>query len=72
MQTCKSGKKVFTKKEAATTLNYNAVSKIDRQRRKECRYYQCPLCNMWHLTSLDKGGTIRGFVPSEEFKKFLQ
>lgn len=41
----------FSKREAQTALN---AARYDRKRRKwrrEVRYYHCPECNAYHLTS---------------------
>lgn len=35
--------------DAITTRNAKG-----RNQRKECRYYVCPVCHYWHLTSLPK------------------
>ena len=43
----------FGKKEVKTLLNYIRFSQSKRWR-KEVRYYHCPDCNHWHLTSSDK------------------
>ena len=45
----------FDKKGAISALNYN--KKKNRQYRKEIRYYKCPECNMYHLTSKEVGET---------------
>lgn len=42
-------KKQFTKKEAQGALNNRR--KLSDRFAKEKRYYHCPDCNMWHLTS---------------------
>lgn len=44
-------KKSFTKVEALTILNKNKKHRKGEKYRKECRAYQCSVCNMWHLTS---------------------
>ena len=46
-------KKQFSKREAQGALNRNRhiKSKKGQKRRKEVRFYHCPECNMWHLTS---------------------
>lgn len=41
-------KRAYTKQEAITQLN--RVRKLRRKRRAE-RYYECPTCNKYHLTS---------------------
>ncbi len=41
-------KQQFTKKEAKTVLNH-----CKKEHRNECRIYECPECNFWHLTSLE-------------------
>lgn len=51
---CKKQK--MTKVDAVTLLNFINKRKVNRNRkagkyRKEIRYYQCPYCNYWHLTS---------------------
>ena len=48
-------KKQFRKKEAEALLKHKGKGGI--QRRNEIRAYQCPSCNMWHLTSLEEGDT---------------
>ena len=48
-------KKRFSKREAIGALNYNKKRNVnrrfDRRFRREVRYYHCPECNYWHLTS---------------------
>ena len=39
-------KEKFDKKTAKTILN-----KCKKEHRPECRIYECPECNAWHLTS---------------------
>lgn len=42
----------YDKKGAQTALNSITRQKHKRWRKKkEVRYYHCPLCNGWHLTS---------------------
>lgn len=50
---CPSGKQIlYTEKEAQTELVGALVRKNrGNNRRKECRWYQCPLCGFYHLTS---------------------
>ncbi|MBP2331272.1 hypothetical protein JOF56_011657 [Kibdelosporangium banguiense] len=49
---CPSGKRVF-RTEAAADAALSAIWSTPRPggRRLECRYYQCHLCERWHLTS---------------------
>ena len=52
----KCNKKKLSKKEAASFINYLQNNKGDiLEKRKETRYYHCPLCNAWHTTQLDRG-----------------
>lgn len=45
-------KKKLTKIEAQTIINFTRQkARRYMKNRKECRYYQCPRCNWWHLTS---------------------
>jgi len=45
----------MTKKEAASFLNYLQSHKGKIQdKRKEKRYYHCPICNAWHTTQLEE------------------
>ena len=57
---CPSGKMILrTEKEAQTELVGALVRKNrGNNRRKECRWYHCPLCGFYHLTSkpLQEGG----------------
>ena len=39
-------KECYDKKTAKTILN-----KCKKEHRPECRIYECPECNAWHLTS---------------------
>ena len=39
-------KEKFDKKTVKTILN-----KCKKEHRPECRIYECPECNAWHLTS---------------------
>jgi len=48
-----SGKKVYTKKEAQTVLNFLQ----GRGNGKNLRIYQCPYCDFWHLTHKQKYGS---------------
>lgn len=48
-------KKQLRKKEAEAILKHKP--KAHHNRKKEVRYYHCPLCNMWHLTSKESGIT---------------
>jgi hypothetical protein len=50
MESCQKVK--FGKKEVKTVLNYIRFNQNKRWR-KEVRYYHCPDCNHWHLTSRD-------------------
>ena len=42
----------FNKREAKSALNL--LKDSNKPWRRECRYYHCPICNNWHLTSKDK------------------
>jgi len=42
----------FNKKEAKSALNL--LKDSNKPWRRESRYYHCPICNNWHLTSKDK------------------
>ena len=42
-------KRKFNKREAKSALNM--LKDSNKPWRKESRYYHCPLCNYWHLTS---------------------
>ena len=68
MATCE--KKQFTKKEAEEALKRN--KKSSKQYRKECRSYQCPECNMWHLTSRKNEPPSPKIKPLPQFKKYLK
>ena len=46
-------KKQFNKREAKAALN--VLKDSNKPWRKESRYYHCPLCNSWHLTSKEIG-----------------
>lgn len=50
---CPSGKQILrTEREAQTELVGAMVRKNrGNNRRKECRWYHCPLCGFYHLTS---------------------
>jgi hypothetical protein len=50
---CPSGKQVLhSEKEAQAELVGAMVKKNSgNNRRRECRFYHCPLCGYWHLTS---------------------
>ena len=53
--TCKAtGKrKFYTEQAAKTALIQSSKNKDRRHLRRECRYYKCPDCGGWHLTSKD-------------------
>ena len=65
-------KKQYDKKGAQTALN-NILRYLKRfSRRKEIRYYHCPLCNTWHLTSTDDDYEKLNIEIKEElFKPYL-
>ena len=42
----------FNKKEAKSALNL--LKDSNKPWRRESRYYHCPICHNWHLTSKDK------------------
>lgn len=46
-------RKFYNEKAARTALNRSNKTKDRRHLRRECRYYECPECNGWHLTSQD-------------------
>lgn len=50
---CPSGKTILlTEKEAQAELVGTIVRRNrGNQKRKECRWYHCPLCGFYHLTS---------------------
>ena len=50
-QTCRSGKVCFTKREAQAILN--SKKQESGRNKKECRYYHCDTCNLYHLTSME-------------------
>lgn len=50
----------FDKKGAISALNHN--KRHNRQYRKEIRYYRCPDCNMYHLTSKANGSTKKSDI----------
>jgi hypothetical protein len=69
-------KRRYTKKEAVTALNFIRENRYGRQYRKEMRYYHCPLCNNWHLTSKEFTGLeqieeIDHILQKEKWMKFL-
>lgn len=43
-------KKQLAKKEAESILNYITHKGKSDKRRKEVRFYHCPICNHYHLT----------------------
>lgn len=45
-------KQQFDKKTALTILNERKSNR--RKYAKECRIYECPICNKWHLTSMEE------------------
>ena len=73
-------KQKLTKIEAITLLNFINSGKVNRFRRqgkyrRETRYYHCPFCNSWHLTSRkdeDKGKEVDiTLVKINEWKKLI-
>lgn len=38
-------------KVALRTAQQSRLTRAGRRRRHECRYYRCPECGRWHLTS---------------------
>ena len=46
-------KKKFNKREAKSALIL--LMNSNKSWRRESRYYHCPFCNYWHLTSKDRG-----------------
>ena len=72
----KCEKKQLTKVDAINILNYNfnhSKSK-HKKHRKEIRYYHCPDCNMWHLTSKASGENKVIFfdiIEKERWEKLL-
>lgn len=63
----------FTKIEAASALNF--AKKDGRKFRREQRYYHCPECNHWHLTSheLIEGKKVKEIelIEKERWEKLL-
>lgn len=57
MTVCRKEK--FDKKSALTALNH--CKKENKKYRKECRYYLCPSCNLYHLTSEKEYNKIEEF-----------
>lgn len=55
-RTCPSGKRRLVDEREAKTELVGAILKRNKgsQRRRECRYYECPICKGWHLTSQPK------------------
>jgi hypothetical protein len=49
-------KKQLKKKEAEAILKHK--QKAPHHRKKEVRYYHCPICNWWHLTSKETTGGV--------------
>ncbi len=47
-------KKKLRKSDAKSILAYNRKNHSDSRWRREIRYYHCPKCNMWHLTSISE------------------
>jgi hypothetical protein len=43
----------FNKREAQSALNI--LKDSNKPWRRESRYYHCPICNNWHLTSKGRG-----------------
>jgi hypothetical protein len=71
MDECK--KIQFTKIEAKSILNHNRKSHFNKKWRKEVRYYHCPECNMWHLTSREEyGEQIDIKIDYTEWEKYLK
>lgn len=46
-------KQKYDKKLATTALNHCKKEK-GKKYRNECRIYECPECNSWHLTSKEE------------------
>lgn len=55
-------KKIFTKTEAQSALNFNRHT--NKSYRKENRLYYCAECNGWHLTSKER----TPFTPQYDLK----
>lgn len=51
----KCNKVKFSKLEAEIALKRALKLGKFIKRRKEKRIYQCPICNLWHLTSTEEG-----------------
>jgi len=54
---CPTGKRMIpTEQEARAELVGTVIRKNrGNQNRQECRWYLCPLCDTWHLTSKPEG-----------------
>jgi len=54
----------YSLKEARTVLN-EAKRNRGKKYRKECRYYLCPVCEQYHLTS-EEEYSEKEIIPLEE------
>ena len=54
------------KQEAMAILNHLPM----KQYRREKRYYHCPECNMWHLTSNEAGILKHDFIHLDKFQQY--
>lgn len=70
----------MTKVEVATALKFldshRGLKQFSKKFRKEVRYYHCPLCNWWHLTSKNKEVSSKKereiiIIHEERWKKLL-
>jgi hypothetical protein len=68
-------KRQFSKREAVTALKFIRENRYGKKYRKEMRYYHCPLCNNWHLTSREEGlyrsEDINHIIQKEKWMKLL-
>jgi len=49
---CPTGKIVYNKRDAETAIN--RAQGHTRASKRPCRYYQCNVCNRYHLTSQEE------------------
>jgi len=58
-QICLS-KKQFALKEARERINVHKKTRFGKNKGTGYRVYQCPVCNFWHLSTIDKPERERG------------